>query len=153
MELLDSCWIGGKPLFLLTHVLASLLIILVCTPMVQADPPGKQAYLTDCAKCHGTDGTGNSPRMRDVPGYVSVDLTKLSAANDGKFPRQEVYDAIDGRKRFSAHFIGDMPIWGLKYQDQNGTAESEAKVRQRISALVNYIESLQAKQLSFGTGE
>ena len=82
-----------------------------------------------------------------------MDLTKLSAANDGKFPRQEVYDAIDGRKRFSAHFIGDMPIWGLKYQDQNGTAESEAKVRQRISALVNYIESLQAKQLSFGTGE
>lgn len=150
MTFLDSCWIGIKPSLLIKHVLASLLVTLVCTPMVQADPPGKQAYLRDCAKCHGTDGTGNSPRMRNVPGYVSVDLTTLSAANDGKFPRQEVYDAIDGRKRFSAHFIGDMPIWGLKYQDQNGSAQSEEKVRCRISALVDYIESLQAKQLSNG---
>jgi hypothetical protein len=64
-----------------------------------------------------------------------------------------VYDAIGGRKRFSAHFISDMPIWRLKYQDQNGSAESEDQVRRSISALVDYIESLQAKQLSFGTGE
>jgi hypothetical protein len=59
MKFLESCWIGSKPLLLLKHVLVALLITLVCTPMVQADPPGKQAYLRDCAKCHGTDGTGN----------------------------------------------------------------------------------------------
>lgn len=118
--------------------------------MLHADSPGKQAYLQDCARCHGTDGTGNSSAMRAVPGYVAVDLTKLSASNGGKFPRQKVYDIIDGRKRFSVHFIGDMPIWGLKYQDQNGDAANEAKVRHRISALVDYIESMQAKELSGG---
>ena len=54
--------------------------------------------------------------MRAVPGYTSVDLTRLTESNGGQCPRQEVYDAIDGRKRFPAHFIGDMPTWGLKYQ-------------------------------------
>lgn len=90
--------------------------------------------------------------MRAVPGYVAVDLTKLSEANDGRFPRQTAYEVIDGRKRFSAHFIGDMPVWGLKYQDPNAGAASEAKVRRRISALVDYIESLQAKELSDDSG-
>ncbi|MGA2409760.1 MAG: hypothetical protein ABSG46_05135 [Candidatus Binataceae bacterium] len=80
-------------------------------------------------------------------------VRSMNRTNDGTFRRQEVYDAIDGRKRFSAHFIGDIPLWGLKYQDQNGSAESEEKVRRRIAALADYIESLQAKQLSFGISE
>ena len=53
--------------------------------------------------------------MSAVPGYISVDLTQLSRENDWQFPRQKVYNAIDGRKRFPAHFIGDMPTWGLVY--------------------------------------
>jgi len=85
--------------------------------------------------------------MREVKGYMSVDLTQLSKANGGQFPRQAVYDAIDGRKRFPAHFIGDMPTWGLQYQEKNqeSSAEGKEKVKSRISALVDYIESLQEK--------
>ncbi len=83
--------------------------------------------------------------MRTVPGYIAVDLTQLSEANGGQFPRQQVYDAIDGRKRFPAHFVGDMPTWGLKYQQNKETPNSGARDERRISALVDYIESLQDK--------
>jgi cytochrome c553 len=86
-----------------------LLWVLLAGGNATGEPAGKGDYLADCARCHGVDGKGSVPEMSAVPGYISVDLTQLSKKNDGQFPRQEVYDAIDGRKRFPAHFIGDMP--------------------------------------------
>jgi hypothetical protein len=128
----------------------TLLLILKSIVIVEksacADPLGRTDYLADCAHCHGVDGKGRVPQMRAAPGYTSVDLTRLTESKGGQFPRQEVYDAIDGRKRFPAHFIGDMPTWGLKYQQDNRGPESEEKVRRRISALVDYIESIQTKR-------
>lgn len=40
-----------------------------------------------------------------------------------------------------------MPTWGLKYQEdkQKLGPEAEARVKRRISALVDYIESFQDK--------
>jgi hypothetical protein len=84
--------------------------------------------------------------MSAVPGYISVDLTQLSKNNDGEFPRQEVYDVIDGRKRFPAHLIGDMPTWGLKYSQASLGPDGEKEVKRRISALVDYVELLQEEQ-------
>jgi len=112
-----------------------------------AQTSGKADYMADCARCHGADGKGSVAAMRAVKGYVSVDLTQLSKANGGRFPRQEVYDSIDGRKRFPAHFVGSMPTWGLKYQlpDRELTPGAEQDVARRISALVSYIESIQDK--------
>ncbi len=112
-----------------------------------ADSPGKEAYLADCARCHGSDGKGNVAAMREVPGYKSVDLTQLSKENEGRFPRQKVYDTIEGRTRFPAHFIGDMPTWGLRYSEDSEklSPEAKARVKRRISALVDYIESIQEK--------
>lgn len=109
------------------------------------NPSGKEDYLADCARCHGADGKGDTAAMRAVPGYRAVDLTQLSKRSDGKFPAQDVYDAIDGRKRFPAHYVGGMPTWGLKYQRDSFSPESEEKVKRRISALVDYIESLQER--------
>jgi hypothetical protein len=103
-----------------------------------------QDYLTDCDRCHGVDGKGGILQMGPVSGYMAIDLTQLSKDNAGQFPRQEVFDAIDGRKRFPAHFIGDMPTWGLKYRQDRLSQQSEEEVRRRISALVDYIESIQA---------
>jgi hypothetical protein len=108
-------------------------------------PAGKDDYLADCARCHGVDGKGGVPGRRAVPGSISVDLTQLSKKNDRRFPRQEVYEAIDGRKRFPAHFVSDMPIWGLKYDQARLGPDSEEKVKRKISALVDYVESLQQK--------
>lgn len=112
-----------------------------------ADELGKQYYDADCARCHGTNGKGAVPGMRAVRGYIAVDLTQLSKAHGGHFPRLEVHEAIDGRKRFPAHFAGDMPVWGLKYgQDNHEPAqERDEQVRRKISALVDYIESIQEK--------
>lgn len=128
---------------------AVLFSVLLCAVAVggtaSAEPPGEVDYLVDCARCHGVDGKGGVPRMSAVPGYTTIDLTQLREKNNGQFPRQEVYDVIDGRKRFPAHFIGDMPTWGLKYQQDSFTPQSEEKVKRRISALVDYVESIQAK--------
>jgi mono/diheme cytochrome c family protein len=112
-----------------------------------ADSPAKETYLADCARCHGAGGKGNVAAMREVPGYKSVDLTQLSKENEGRFPRQKVYDVIEGRKRFPAHFIGDMPTWGLQYSedDEKLGPEAKARVKRRISALVDYIKSIQEK--------
>jgi hypothetical protein len=38
-----------------------------------------------------------------------------------------------------------MPMWGLKYQPEKLGPEGEKKVRQRLSALVDYLASLQEK--------
>jgi hypothetical protein len=126
---------------------AMLFCILVCALSVGGtgfgDTPGKEDYLADCARCHGVDGKGGTPGMRAVPGYRAVDLTQLRKRNNGKFPGQEVYDTIDGRKRFPAHYVGGMPTWGLKYRHDRLGPESEEKVKRRISALVDYVESLQ----------
>ena len=125
--------------------LFSVLLWAISLATASADPAGKKDYVADCARCHGLDGKGGVPAMRTVPGYIAVDLTQLSEANGGQFPRQQVYDAIDGRKRFPAHFVGDMPTWGLKYQQNKETPNSGARDERRISALVDYIESLQDK--------
>jgi len=124
-----------------------LISIVICGRSSYADPVGRKYYLADCARCHGVDGKGSVSKMRAVPGYVTVDLTGLAENNGGQFRRQQVYDAIDGCKRFPAHFIGDMPACGLKYQPDNRGTEGEEKVRRRILALVDYIESLQAKRI------
>ena len=108
---------------------------------------GKAEYISNCARCHGSDGKGGVPAMRKVPGYRPVDLTILSRENDGKFPRQEVYDAVDGRKRFPAHFVGDMPTWGLKFREpgKSHSPTAQEAIHRKISAVVDYIESIQEK--------
>jgi mono/diheme cytochrome c family protein len=128
-------------------VLFSVLLWLVSAGSVSAGESGKRDYLTDCAPCHAADGKGRVPAMREVKGYRSVDLTQLSRTHGGQFPRQTVYDAIDGSARFPLHFVGDMPRWGLRYQDKNKDlgAQDREEIRRKISALVDYIESLQAK--------
>jgi len=109
-----------------------------------AQSSGKQYYLADCARCHGVDGTGGVAAMRDVPGYRSVDLTQLIKENHGQFPREEVTDAIEGSKRFPAHLVGGMPLWGRAYRSGPIDADRE-RAKEKISALVDYIESIEAK--------
>lgn len=131
---------------MLTVLLAALLCLSAFGNAI-AQTSGKDDYMADCARCHGVDGKGSVAAMREMRGYVSVDLTHLSNDNGGAFPRQEVYDAIDGHKRFPAHFVGSMPTWGLKYQHAipSSVHVTETEVRRRISTLVSYIESIQEK--------
>lgn len=124
--------------------LSLLLLLTVPSWTLLADTSGKQEYLADCARCHGKDGRGNVPGMTALKGYRSVDLTELKKRNGGVFPRDLVYEAIEGEKRFPAHFIGDMPRWGRRYRVEQEPGHDAAQVKRKISDLVDYIESIQA---------
>ena len=108
---------------------------------------GSEDYAHDCAECHGVDGRGIGSKNRMLQGYRSTDLTQLRKMNGGEFPREKVYAAIDGRQRIAAHFKGDMPRWGMLYRTDENKRNSKAdeRVNQRISALVDFIESIQEK--------
>lgn len=106
---------------------------------------GAETYRQNCAQCHGTNGQGNGPEVNVIPGITPADLTLLSKRHGGKFPFQEVEDTIDGRKGIPSHKRFDMPFWGVSLQEpgKEFTPGSEAKVKARIDAVVEYIRSIQ----------
>lgn len=126
-------------------VVSAVALCLASAGVCAAEAPGKRDYRANCARCHGAEGKGAVPAMRHTRGYTAVDLTELSRDHNGRFPRQQVYDAIDGRKRFPAHLVGDMPVWGLKFRGGPQSPEEEKKISAKIQALVDYIETLQEK--------
>jgi len=105
---------------------------------VQSNTRWKTAYLTLCALCHGTSAKGDgpvAPHLNQKP----ADLTRLATANDGVFPYQRVYAAIDGRRAIRVHSTREMPVWGMAMRT------SPALYHERIHAIVDYLASLQGK--------
>jgi mono/diheme cytochrome c family protein len=100
---------------------------------------GKDSFDRYCAACHGTNARGNgalATELRTPP----ADLTLLARQNNGAFPREAVRDFITGLGRTpTAHGTAEMPVWGPMFR----AFESDARVRERISNLVTYIETLQ----------
>ena len=131
--------------------MACSLSVMVATAAAQTDQPStaRKDYVVHCADCHGVDGRGNGPATQVIPGFKPVDLTVLGKNHGGQFPRQEVYDVIDGRKRLPGHYDADtdMPLWGLTFQPEGRefSKEAEERVKARISGLVDYIEGIQEK--------
>ena len=134
--------------------LLMLMAFTVAMPMgaASAQPQPSQAkkdFVLHCADCHGIGGTGNGPATQVIPGFKPTNLTLLSKTHGGQFPREEVQDVIDGRKRLSGHYDADtdMPLWGLTFQPEGKefSPEAEAKVKARIALLVDYIEGIQQK--------
>lgn len=127
----------------------SLILVLAAAGTGWAGTSGKQDYLDYCARCHGDDGRGNGPAVKIIPGFKPSDLTHLANQHGGQFPRDEVSQVIDGRKRVPGHndWDTDMPLWGLQFQQEGKefSADSEQKVQRRISALVDYLQSIQQK--------
>src|SRR5271167_3057091 len=110
-----------------------------------ANLSGAQEYKGNCARCHGADATGNGRDADEKPGYHAANLTRISKDHGGQFPRREIYDVIDGGKRLPGHynFNSPMPLWGLGFQlsGKEYSQESEAAVKLRINALLDYLES------------
>lgn len=109
---------------------------------------GKREYDNNCAACHGSNGKGNGP-YAELLKKSPPDLSTMSRRNGGVFPMARAYDVIEGAG--VGHGTRDMPIWG---QDYNVKAaeyymdvpyNSEAYVRTRILALVEYLSRLQVK--------
>ena len=130
-------------------IVAGILFFLLAGKVFAAEPSGAQEYKDNCARCHGADATGKGQDADNKPGYHPADLTHISKDHGGAFPHQEIYDVIDGGKRLPAHynFNSPMPLWGLSFQlkGKEYSEESEAAVKRKINALLDYLESIQEK--------
>ena len=93
-----------------------------------------------CASCHGRAGKGDGPAaasLRSKP----TDLTKLTAGNKGQFPAQRVAMVLEFGVNVPAHGSTDMPTWGNTFRVMG----DEATVKQRVTALTRYLETIQVK--------
>lgn len=102
---------------------------------------GSEMFNSYCAPCHGKDATGNGPAataLKNPP----ANLTQLAKKNNGKFPTDHVANILRSGVA-GAHGSTDMPVWGPLFSQVSG--RDDAVVQMRISNLVHYIESLQAK--------
>jgi mono/diheme cytochrome c family protein len=102
---------------------------------------GSQMYVAYCAACHGKDGKGDGPAASALK-VPPTDLTTLAKRNNGKFPRNEVYDTISGQRSVAAHGSKDMPVWGTLFHSIDA---NESWSMLRLKNLTDYIESLQVK--------
>src|SRR4029077_16159684 len=105
---------------------------------------GRLAYRIHCASCHGETGKGDGP-MVDVLKVHPADLTRLAASHDGLFPRDEVYEAIDGRRTIAGHGPAGMPVWGLFFQVPCHDMPQEREVQEKILDLLAWLEMIQEK--------
>lgn len=111
---------------------------------------GRREFEDNCATCHGMEARGDGP-MRPFLARPPSDLTTLAQRYGGAFPRSLVADLIDGRGMAAPgpHGTRDMPVWGRVYREQSeaqtrGTPfPPEWSVRGRITALVDYLQTLQ----------
>ena len=115
------------------------------SPSAQTLAQGKADFNQHCAPCHSQSGKGNGPEVKVIPGIKPKDLTTIAERNGGVFPYRDVEATIDGRKIIPSHKRFDMPFWGVNFQQpgQEFTPQSEAKSRQRIDAIVDYVATLQ----------
>jgi mono/diheme cytochrome c family protein len=105
------------------------------------DPTGAALYNQYCAACHGNDlkGTGPAPEPYKAP----PNLTTLARRNGGKFPEAHVLDILRNGVVIPAHGLADMPAWGTDSRLMD--TSNPTQISQRITELVDYLKSQQAK--------
>jgi mono/diheme cytochrome c family protein len=85
-------------------IVASMLFISTAGSVFAVEPSGAREYWDNCARCHGSDAKGNGPDSDENPGSRPADLTHIARRNGGKFPRQVIYDVIDGGQLVPGHY-------------------------------------------------
>jgi len=110
---------------------------------VPATVSGSVSFRTYCATCHGADARGDGP-MTDNLRVRPPDLTLIARRNEGRFPADNVRRIIDGRSPLKGHGGPEMPVWGDAFRSSSD-AYSEARVAEKINALVEYLKSIQAQ--------
>jgi hypothetical protein len=132
-----------------THLpICAAIILSVTLPPALAteviDSTGPENFARYCAACHGDGGKGDGPVASAIAKPVP-DLTLIAERNNGKFPRQIIKNAIDGRWQIDAHGTQQMPVWGYEFWINEGAGDfSETQVSRILDGLVDHIESLQA---------
>ena len=128
-------------------MLGSFVLILGCSQSrnLPGDPiaQGKASFDSYCISCHGASATGDGPVAAALT-VKPTDLTQLRNENDGTFPTEKVYSAIDGREVMYSHGTREMPIWGNIWREDDGKPRREEDVHAQISQIVEYLRSIQA---------
>ena len=139
-----------KP-FIQTSVIATLLTVTANAWALTPLERGRIEYDHQCASCHGTTAKGDGP-LRSFLVKPPSDLTTLAQRHEGKWPEQQLRETIDGRgmNEPGPHGSREMPVWGQRFredaqQSRMGRWKPERQVRQRLDALVAYLQSLQVK--------
>lgn len=112
-----------------------------CNTSVQTVASGEELFLSYCAICHGTDGTGGGAMTEHLK-LPPADLTKIAARRAGNYPAEQIYQIIDGRVPVAGHGTGDMPVWGNTLKESE-KLKNERQVRQSIDNLVEYLRTIQ----------
>lgn len=136
-----------------TALCAALLGVLLVSgsTLAQTRPDlGKREFDTNCAMCHGLDGTGGGV-MSTYLNRQPTNLTTLAKSNGGILPMDRMYAMVEGSREVPAHGTRDMPAWGTDYRIQAAQYywdvpyDPEVVVRARILSLLEYINRLQVK--------
>ena len=131
---------ASLPLVLIAMTFVGTVVAAGQAPPATAES-GSDLFYNNCASCHGTDGKGNGP-LGQVLTVRPSNLTIIAKNTGGKFPAAKIYELIDGRNpAVRGHGGPDMPVWGEVFAARGSTAS----VKNRINALVKYIETLQVK--------
>ena len=117
---------------------------LVAACQTEPEPPtAAQFYADNCAVCHGATGRGDGPASAGADPAVP-DLTRISARNNGVFPKVAVMSQIDGYSR-SGHGMmpefGDILLGETMLVDTGGAKLTPTPIR--LVELTAYLESLQ----------
>lgn len=101
---------------------------------------GEQMFRAYCTACHGLTGKGDGPAAAAFK-KAPRDLTKLAQSNGGKYPEAMVHATLKLQEG-TVHGSAVMPVWGPLLSSASG---SQAETELRITNLVRYIQTLQAK--------
>ena len=102
---------------------------------------GEDLFLYYCASCHGKDGRGQGPVVKELKKPVP-DLTLIAKRNGGRFPLKRIENIIAGTELSgTAHGTREMPIWGPVF----GQIEWDRDMGQvRLNNLARYLEGIQS---------
>ena len=117
----------------------------LAAPAMAQDDLGARLYFNHCAACHGDEGEGTGPVAASMRVTVP-NLRSLAQRNGGAFPTDAVRAYVDGRNIPAAHGDRVMSIWGDVFLGADRSADDRT-VRRRIAAVVEFISTLQYREL------
>lgn len=111
-------------------------------PDREAVSRGKVIYAKECAACHGPAGQGAGSESLGI-GMPPPDLTRLTARNDGYFPREFVRRFVLGLLDKEADSpMPDFASVGLSHVYPDGGADGEV-LEADFEDMLDYLESIQ----------